>query len=700
MSELAFVHVIRRVARRSDVSAVIKLAVCLAVALPVLWMLAQHLETLERDQLAAALQAIPLWAMIFAALMTAISFFAMALYEDAGLRVMGHRLPLKESLRGGFVATSLGQTLGFGMIVGSFARWRSYRRFGFSLPQSALLSGIVIAGFIFGFMLVVAVFTLIDPTGLVILTSTSLAASSTLIRALACFTILAVLGVFLLSLTNARFQVFGHRIEAPRWRLLCRNIILAAVDTIPAAIALWVLIPTSDAPSLFAIIPVYLVALGLGLMSNSPGGVGVLELTCLMALPVTPPEALIAALIVFRAIYYGLPVVLGLALLAAREMQGGLRQAQMDTGVLGPCPSGSVPPQLTPALDHAMRAEAGLAYAGDKMYLRSACGKAFLMFARSGNSLIAISDPVGDPSAWPQLVARFRVEAAAQFCAPVFYKASPCFAAVLETSDMELCQISAEAEIFLSQFTLEGSSRRELRRKLRQAEKAGVSFKRFDPTRFDSSRFDSGRFDSGRFEPQDFARIAAAWLEDRLERGFSMGRFDPDYLAGHRVVAAYQNGQPLGFVSLWTSGDGTEVSIDVTRCDPDAPAGTMHALCHEALTWAQERGAVVFSLCAAPFTAPCDKDAETPLNRSEALLAWAHGRFPQVFAGDGLKRFKDAFRPDWAPRYLAAPTVFDTALGGLDAARLIARPPAAPQVTQAQHDGAQDGALNPTAVEI
>jgi len=63
--------------------------------------------------------------------------------------------------------------------------------------------------------------------------------------------------------------------------------------------------------------------------------------------------------------------------------------------------------------------------------------------------------------------------------------------------------------------------------------------------------------------------------------------------------------------------------------------------------------------------------ARAPSNKGEALLSAAVKRWPAKFAGQGLYRFKNAFRPNWAPRYMAGLTWFDVGLGAWDASRLI-----------------------------
>ena len=86
----------------------------------------------------------------------------------------------------------------------------------------------------------------------------------------------------------------------------------AVIDTGFAALAFWVLIPSS-ADILFAqLFPIYLICLGVALVSNTPGGVGPFELTLLWAIPDTNINELIAALIAFRLVYFALPASLGM----------------------------------------------------------------------------------------------------------------------------------------------------------------------------------------------------------------------------------------------------------------------------------------------------------------------------------------------------------------------------------------------------
>ena len=107
------------------------------------------------------------------------------------------------------------------------------------------------------------------------------------------------------------------------------------------------------------------------------------------------------------------------------------------------------------------------------------------------------------------LIASFMQSANRQFLAPVFYKSSPAFADLLVSMGQSRCQISVEAEVDLAEFSLEGSGKRELRRKLRDAEKAGV---------------ETACIAAGQADYADFSRISDAWQSAKTdEKGFSIG---------------------------------------------------------------------------------------------------------------------------------------------------------------------------------
>ena len=77
-----------------------------------------------------------------------------------------------------------------------------------------------------------------------------------------------------------------------------------------------------------------------------------------------------------------------------------------------------------------------------------------------------------------------------------YYKIGADFAAALEASGYRTAQIGVEATLDITSFSLEGSKRRELRRKIRSVEKAGVEIRKHA---------------AGALPHERFAHVAKAW---------------------------------------------------------------------------------------------------------------------------------------------------------------------------------------------
>ena len=83
-------------------------------------------------------------------------------------------------------------------------------------------------------------------------------------------------------------------------------------------------VPAGQVPGLVPLLPVFLLALGLGIASGSPGGIGPFEATLLALLPGIEASGLLAGILAFRVLAYALPAACGAAwVLASRRGDPG-----------------------------------------------------------------------------------------------------------------------------------------------------------------------------------------------------------------------------------------------------------------------------------------------------------------------------------------------------------------------------------------
>ena len=249
---------------------------------------------------------------------------------------------------------------------------------------------------------------------------------------------------------------------------------------------------------------------------------------------------------------------------------------------------------------------------------------------------------MGPESAWPELIWRFR-EMSDRFGGwTVFYQVTPDHLPYYLDLGLSLTKIGETARVSLTDFSLDGSSRKELRYTQRKMEKEGLSMQIL-PAAQATERLD------------DLKRISDAWLAEKntREKGFSLGSFDVAYLSHFDVAVVKKADAIIAFANLWQSAALEELSIDLMRYHPgSAPRGVMDFLFIQLMHWGREQGYRWFDLGMAPLAGLEDRSLAPLWNRLAAFLS-RHGEHFYNF--QGLRQYKDKFDPAWEPRYLGSP---------------------------------------------
>lgn len=290
---------------------------------------------------------------------------------------------------------------------------------------------------------------------------------------------------------------------------------------------------------------------------------------------------------------------------------------------------------------HGGNTVANLALLGDKQLLFGAAGDAFIMYQRSGRSLIALGDPVGNSAGFEALGWAFRELADRSSCWPVFYQVSPDQLPLYLDLGLSLAKLGEEARVALATFTLDGTRNAKQRNKHHKVTRGGFSFVVLAPEQVEA-RLDELR------------AISDDWLTGKsvAEKGFSVGRFDPDYLRRHHCACVLKDGHVVAFANLWLGKSREELSIDLMRYGAEAPSGVMDYLFIELMFWGKAQGYQWFNLGMAPL-AGLEHHPLAPFWHKVGRIVHRYGE--PFYNFDGLRRYKDKFSPEWRPRYLASP---------------------------------------------
>lgn len=285
-------------------------------------------------------------------------------------------------------------------------------------------------------------------------------------------------------------------------------------------------------------------------------------------------------------------------------------------------------------------AEANLALMGDKHLLFSTQGNAFIMYGRQGRSWISLFDPVGRASEWQELIWRFIELATDHGGRATFYQVRGETLPLYLDAGLRAFKLGEYAYVQLQQFTTKGSKRSHLRQAINRGERDGLEFSLVAPEAVSDLL-------------PDLRAVSDAWLDgqDAREKGFSLGNFDPAYIARQPLAVVRQQGQLVAFANLLCTQVKAEASVDLMRQLPLAPPGTMDFLFTKLLLYFQAEGYQRFGLGMAPMSGMASHELAPRWHRFGRLL-FDHGESFYNFRG--LRGFKDKFDPMWEPRYLVA----------------------------------------------
>ena len=125
------------------------------------------------------------------------------------------------------------------------------------------------------------------------------------------------------------FKIKDRRFTPPSLAIAITQIGTACLEWGFASAALYFLLPAETQVSYWHFVAIYVIGYVAGMISQAPGGIGVFEAMLLLLLPeATPKDALLAAVLTYRALYFFLPFLIALAMMSGSEVRGFARAAR------------------------------------------------------------------------------------------------------------------------------------------------------------------------------------------------------------------------------------------------------------------------------------------------------------------------------------------------------------------------------------
>jgi len=275
------------------------------------------LSGIEIDKVVAALRAkrVPDVAVAAAAIMA--SYASLTFYDVFALRTIGHNnVPYRVAAFANFTSYTIGHSLGVTVIAAAVIRLRIYAAWGIGTIDIAKIAFITGLTFWLGNAFVLGAGLLSEPEAVRTICKLPVWAIRTI--GLAALAIIAAYLAWLLPRPRA-LGLGKWRIVLPSSRLTLLQIAIGVADLCLATFGMQALLPAQPAIDFTALLVIFVAAVLLGFLSHAPGSLGVIEATMLVGLPQFPKEEMLASLLLFRALYFVVPLCLAAVLVGARE---------------------------------------------------------------------------------------------------------------------------------------------------------------------------------------------------------------------------------------------------------------------------------------------------------------------------------------------------------------------------------------------
>lgn len=271
-----------------------------------------------------SLRVLPAGAIVASLAATAASFTVLLGNDFAALRYARAAPSPRMIALASFCAYALGNAIGCGGLSSGAVRFRVYSAAGVPAGRIARVTLFIAVAFGIGASETIALGLLFRAAPIAVLCGLPVP----VLHGLAALLLAAFAALLTVcALRPVTLRIGPVAIETPGPRLLLVQLFVTMADIAFASAALWVLLPPTsiDFPAFVAI---YAAAVGLGVLSHAPGGIGVFDAALLFAIGGSASaSAVAAALLAYRVIYFGVPFALAATLMTCAEIRRSLSRA-------------------------------------------------------------------------------------------------------------------------------------------------------------------------------------------------------------------------------------------------------------------------------------------------------------------------------------------------------------------------------------
>ncbi|MGH7524292.1 MAG: lysylphosphatidylglycerol synthase domain-containing protein [Gemmatimonadales bacterium] len=251
--------------------------------------------------------------------LTTLGYAALVGYDYISLRLARHPIALRDMWRASFVSQAMQNSSPMAVIAGGGLRYRLFTRLGVSGAETAAVVAGNLMTFVLGLFAVAGLSFVIAPVSI----PASLHLPVKSVRTVGALFLAAVIAaVILAGRKTGTIRIWRWKFDLPNRKTLGEQIGVSVADWLLSSAALYVLMLSGGPVPFVRFLSAFLMAQIVTQVVPLPGGIGVFEAAVLLMRPhqVTAPLAT-AALLVYRVVYYLVPLFAATAILALEASQ-------------------------------------------------------------------------------------------------------------------------------------------------------------------------------------------------------------------------------------------------------------------------------------------------------------------------------------------------------------------------------------------
>ncbi len=291
--------------------------ISLILFLVAIFVLHHEIKIYHLHDIRHALQDIPLSLLAICAGVTLFSYIALSFYDYLALEYAGEKLPYRNVLMTSFLSYAISNNVGHAWLSGGSMRYRLYSSWGISwIAIAKVVLFCTVSYFVGALTMMEGAYLISSGASIEKITSGSMQAIVT------AGAIILIAWWGLVSFYRKSIVIKGISLALPKPSLALRQLLASLSELTSASLVLYIPLSHFTGMPFSDFLVLYIFAQFVGLLSQVPGGIGVFEGSfTFLASTHYPASNIIAALIIYRVVYYFMPLLLAGAFLAVYELR-------------------------------------------------------------------------------------------------------------------------------------------------------------------------------------------------------------------------------------------------------------------------------------------------------------------------------------------------------------------------------------------